>query len=166
MIGTRKKFDLAEHNIYDVKGKDAVITYLNSVFKNETLYSIENSNRYGIDILTLLKETDEVIAAWEVEVRYGNWAGEINFPYNTINCIERKDYLWQKTDRLYNGIPYKTAKDIAVFYVQLNKECTRAVVLNSKHILKYPLVAWTNRKAVGEYVRQVPASLADHINLC
>ena len=43
-------------------------------------------------------------------------------------------------------------------YVQLNKECTRAAIINGDTVLKYPLIPWRNRKATGEYVRQVPIS--------
>ena len=45
-----------------------------------------------------------------------------------------------------------------ISYVQLNKECTRAVIIDSDTILKYPLKQWANRKANNEYVRQVPIS--------
>ena len=157
MKGSLKSFDRAEHMIYDDKGKDAVISFADRVLKGKNLKTIENPNAYGIDVLTLNDE-NEVVACWEVEVRHGNWSGDRKFPFGEINCIERKDHQWKREKSFTSKIPFKLAKDYKVYYVQLNKECTRLVVIDADKILKYPLKAWRNRKAHGEYVRQVPIS--------
>ena len=153
MKGSLKKFDSGEHNVYDVKGKDAMMAYLNRRFPKYK--TIENPNKHGIDLLTL-NDDERVVACWEIEVRYGNWSGDIKFPFSEINCIERKDYQWRKEFSFTEKIPFKLAVGYEVTYVQLNKECTRAVLIKSTTILKYPLKPWANRKADNEYVRQVP----------
>lgn len=51
MQGALKQFDASEHAIYDVAGKTAMLAYLNS--KIQKYKTIENPNRYGIDLLTL-----------------------------------------------------------------------------------------------------------------
>ena len=155
MKGTLKKFNKSEHEIYDTKGKNALLAYLPRAFKN--LKHIENPNKHGIDVITL-NDNDEVVACWEIEVRHGNWSGDRPFPFNEINCIERKDYQWKREQSFINKVPFKFATEYEVFYVQLNKECTRAAIIQGDTVLKYPLVPWRNRKAEGEYVRQVPIS--------
>lgn len=157
MQGVLKSFDREEHMAYDEKGKDAVISFVNRVLKGKDLSTIENPNKYGIDLLTL-NSKKEVIACWEVEVRHGNWSGDRKFPFNEINCIERKDHQWKREKSFTDKIPFPFAKEYKVYYVQLNKECTRLVVIDADKILKYPLKQWHNRKAAGEYVRQVPIS--------
>jgi hypothetical protein len=155
MMGALKKFDRADHATYDSKGKDAMIKFLTRKLAEYELKTIENPNTFGIDLLTLNKY-NKVMHCWEIEVRHGNWQGDVSFPFGEINCIERKDYQWRKEQEFLDKIPFEMAKDFKVSYVQLNKECTRAVIIDSETILKYPLKPWANRKAVGEYVRQVP----------
>jgi len=152
MMGSIKSFDRNDHNEYDDKGKKALMEFLNRKLKNK---SIENPNRYGIDILTV-NEYNQVVHCWEVEVRYGNWKGDVEFPYREINCIERKDYQWRKDQELFDKIPLEVSSDVKVTYVQLNNECTRAVFIDGNTILHYPLKPWANRKSSNEYVRQVP----------
>jgi hypothetical protein len=164
MHGTLKKFDGAEHKIYDTAGKDAVKSYLDKVFADKGLRTIENPDEHGIDLLTL-NLSDEVVYCWEVEVRHGNWQGDIPFPFRDINCIERKDHQWRRESTFTSKIPYKLAEGYGVSYIQLNKECTRAVLIDSDVILKHPLKAWANRKADGEYVRQVPITETIQVEL-
>lgn len=153
MNGALKKYDQAEASIYDVKAKDVMIEYLNEKFTDCS--TIENPNKYGIDLLTINSE-GKVVHCWELEVRHGNWKGDVSFPYNEVNCIERKDYQWRRDKEFLDKIPFSLADEYFVSYVQLNKECTRAVIIDSKTILQHDLVQWANRKAEGEYVRQVP----------
>jgi len=155
MLGTIKKFDANEHNVYDSKGKTAMLNFLNKKFSDYNLKTIENPNKYGIDLLTL-NSKDEVVHCWEIEVRYGNWKGDIPFPFSEINCIERKDYQWRRDKEFIDKIPFKLKENYKVAYVQLNNDCTRAVIIDGDIILKYPLKSWANRKSDGEYVRQVP----------
>jgi len=159
MVGTLKTFDKAEHSQYDNKGKDALMKYLNS--QGET--TIKNPNQYGIDLLTV--ENDVVKGCWEVEVRHGNWRGDVPFPFNKINCIERKDYLWRKDQELFDKIPFAVDSEAKIYYVQLNNECNRAVIIDGDTVLQYPLVSWDNRKTAGEYVRQVPISKCLQVKL-
>lgn len=154
MRGTLKSFDKQDHLLYDDKGKTAVTKFVTRFLK-KSYRTIENPNPYGIDLLTL-NEDDEVVACWEVEVRYGNWSGDRKFPFGEINCLERKDHQWKREKTFIDKIPYRLSEECVVYYVQLNKECTRLVVIDSETILKYPLKPWRNRKASGEYVRQVP----------
>jgi hypothetical protein len=158
MIGSLKPFDEEEHNKWDKKGKDALIARLKYRI-TDVPFHIENPNKFGIDVLSLNADK-KVIAAWEVEVRHENWKGDIDFPFKTINCIERKDCLWKKEQKLFKNVPFKFANNFLVKYVQMNNLCTRAVVLDSNVILEYDLVPWNNRKASNEYVRQVPLSRA------
>ena len=97
MQGKLKSFDQSEHNTYDKVGKDAFMCFLNSNRKmlERGFTTIENSNAYGIDLLTL-NQRGEVVHCWEIEVRHGNWQGHIPFPFREINCIERKDYQWRR----------------------------------------------------------------------
>ena len=155
MVGTLKSFDRQEHMIYDSKGKDAVMRFANRVLKERSLKTIENPDKYGIDLLTL-NNKQEVVACWEVEVRHGNWKGDVRFPFKEINCIERKDHQWKREKSFTDKIPYKLADKYKIYYVQLNKECTRMVVIDADKILDYPLKQWHNRKSAGEYVRQIP----------
>jgi hypothetical protein len=157
MMGEIKRFDSAEHNQYDSIGKSAMLKFLDRKLSKHNLKTIENPDRYGIDLLTM-NESNIVVHCWEIEVRYGNWQGDISFPFREINCIERKDYQWKKAQEFLDKIPFKMASDFTVSYVQLNRECTRGVIIDSNTILKYPLKAWANRKAANEYVRQVPIS--------
>lgn len=157
MMGTLKAFDRSEHNVYDTKGKEAMIKLLNRKLSKFDLKTIENPNQYGIDLLTV-NSLNKVVHCWEIEVRHGNWQGDISFPFREINCIERKDYQWRRDNEFLKKIPLEMANNYKVSYVQLNKECTRAVIIEGDTILKYPLKQWANRKATNEYVRQVPIS--------
>ena len=161
MIGTIKDFDVIEHNQYDKFGRDAFRNYLN---KRISFRTVDNSNKHGIDLLTL-NNNNEVIICWEIEVRHGNWQGNKPFPFKEINCIERKDYQWRRDKSFVKKIPYSLANTYDVYYVQMNKECNRAVIINGDNILNYPLKPWNNRKAQGEYVRQVPVSETTQIIL-
>jgi hypothetical protein len=163
MVGSLKSFDVNDHKQYDSKGKLAMMDFLNRKLKN--FKTIENPNNYGIDLLTI-NEYNKVVHCWEIEVRHGNWQGDINFPFREINCIERKDYQWRKDQELFDKIPMETINDMKVSYVQLNKECNRAVIIDSTTILKYPLKPWSNRKGFGEYVRQVPISETLQVKIC
>ena len=166
MRGNIKPFSNHMHSVTDNQGKNALLSYLdrNKIgFKN-----VSNPNRHGIDVLTL-NDQDEVVIAWEVEVRNGAWKFDSNFPYSTINCIERKEYMWRKEEEFSNKIPYKIADNCNVYYVQMNKNCNRAVMLEGETILKYPLVRSFNKYAeqhnITEYVRQVPSKEATNIIL-
>jgi hypothetical protein len=46
--------------------------------------------------LISLNKEGNVCFVWELEVRAGNWKGNNKFPFNSINCIERKDYHGEK----------------------------------------------------------------------
>lgn len=155
MLGVLKPFDRQEHSVYDVKGREAFKAYANRAFAKKGWQTIDNPNIHGIDLLTL-SENDEVIICWEIEVRHGNWKGDVPFPFREINCIERKDHQWRRESSFTSKIPKKLASQYKVYYVQLNDECNRAVIIEGNTILKYPLKPWANRKASGEYVRQVP----------
>ena len=153
MIGTLKQFDANEHSVYDSKGKKAMLEFLNRKLK--TFKTIENPNNYGIDLLTL-DTNNKVVHCWEVEVRYGNWKGDVSFPFSDINCIERKDYQWKRDPEFLKKIPFEMHEEYNISYVQLNDMCNRAVIIDSRTILKYNLKPWANRKSSNEYVRQVP----------
>lgn len=157
MVGIIKEFDREEHSTYDKLGRDAVKNFLNKDKTFSKWKTIDNPNVYGIDLLTL-DENGKVIFCWEIEVRHGNWQGDKPFPFSEINCIERKDHQWRKEKSFLSKIPYQLSDKCKIYYIQLNKECTRAVFINSESILKKPLKPWKNRKAMGEYVRQVPIS--------
>jgi len=166
MRGNIKPFSNHMHSVTDNQGKNALLSYLkrNKIgFRN-----VSNPNKHGIDVLTL-NNKDEVVSAWEVEVRNGAWKFDSNFPFPTINCIERKEYMWRKEEEFSNKIPYKIADNCNVYYVQMNKNCTRAVILDNKTILEYPLVRSFNKYAkehnITEYVRQIPSKEAEHIIL-
>ena len=163
MMGTLKQFDSASHAVYDTKGKEAMIKFLNDTIPTQ-FRTIENPNEYGIDLLTL-NEFDKVVYCWEIEVRHGNWRGDVKFPFNEINCIERKDYQWRKDQKMLDQIPYKMNSEYDVFYVQMNDLCNRAVVIEGNKILQHNLKPWANRKADGEYVRQVPINETTQIKL-
>ncbi len=164
MIGALKPFDEKEHDTWDKKGKDALLQKLRK--KIPEYDHIENDNKYGIDVLSISKKTGKVVMAWEVEVRYENWKGDIDFPFDKINCIERKDHLWKRSQKMRNDIlPYEIADDALVVYVQMNNLCNRAVLIDGDIILKYKQIPWANRKANNEYVRQVDIFRTKQINL-
>lgn len=162
MIGVIKKFDREDYKTYDKLGRDAMREFLSKKFENYK--TVDNPDRHGIDLLTL-NEKNEVVHCWEIEVRHGNWQGDVKFPFREINCIERKDHQWRREESFTKKIPFPLAKKYGVSYVQLNKECTRAVVIDSGKILEYPLKPWANRKSDGEYVRQVPITETIQVNL-
>ena len=164
MIGTIKKFDHAEHREYDQLGRDTFRKFLDYAFVGKPWKTIDNPNKHGIDLLTL-NEANQVIHCWEIEVRHGNWQGDFPFPFKEINCIERKDHQWRRDTSFTSQIPYLLADKYKVYYVQLNRECTRAVIIEGDTILKYPLKPWTNRKSDGEYVRQVPITETVQVKL-
>ena len=164
MRGVIKSFDKREHAIYDVKGKDAIMKVAKKLINDDSISTIENPNPHGIDLLSL-NHKGEVVACWEVEVRHGNWRDDCPFPFHEINCIERKDHQWRKSKSFTDKIPFKLAENYQVFYVQLNKLCTRAVIIHGDTVLKYPLKPWTNRKSTGEYIRQVPIAETKQIIL-
>lgn len=166
MVGVIKRFSPKEHSIYDTKGKEAWIKYLTEIkFKNKNYTNIENSNEHGIDVLTL-NEKGEVIFAWEIEVRNGVWKGDVDFPFDSINCIERKDYQWRKEPSFLKKIPHPVGESLIVYYVQLNSLCNRAVVINGSKILENPLIEWKNKYVKsGEYVRQVPISETKQVKM-
>lgn len=162
MQGTLKQFDASEHAIYDIAGKTAMLAYLNS--KIQKYKTIENPNKYGIDLLTL-DENNKVHFCWELEVRHGNWKEDTAFPFKEINCIERKDYQWRHDQEFYDKIPFQVSNNCIAYYVQLNKQCNRAVIIRDSIILQHELKPWANRKADNEYVRQVPVTSATEIDL-
>jgi hypothetical protein len=164
MSGNLKPFDRNDHTLYDSKGKQAFIKYLDG-FLPQHLRTIENPNEHGIDLLTINKNTNKVVQTWEIEVRYGNWRDDTPFPFNEINCIERKDHQWRKSNEYLKKIPHPIEDDHQVCYVQLNAPCTRAVLIDSAIILDYPLKPWANRKGDGEYVRQVPVAKTIQIKI-
>jgi hypothetical protein len=162
MTGAYKSFDAADHAQWDEPGRTSFIKYLEKALPQYK--HIDNPNKHGIDILSL-SDKGEVIVAWEIEVRHGNWKTDASFPFNEINCIERKDHQWKRSDSFVALIPFKLAKKYKVYYVQLNKPLTKAVVIDGDIILDYPLKQWDNRKAQGEYVRQVPVNKTFQISL-
>ena len=164
MKGVVRPFQQDVYDQYDSKGKSAMIDFLSK--KLPDLQTIENPNQYGIDLLSL-NNNDEVILCWEIEVRFGNWKGDIDFPFTEINCIERKDYQWRKTSEFVNKIPFKLNDKCKVAYVQLNDLCTRAVVIDSSIILNYDLKRLIKKKGIvtDEYIRPVPISKTIQIRL-
>lgn len=164
MMGVLKKFDRIDHLEYDQKGRDAFRDFLAYAFISKPWRTIDNPNKHGIDLLTL-NEANQVIHCWEIEVRHGNWQGDVKFPFGEINCIERKDHQWRRDVSFISKIDYDLADKYKVHYVQLNRECTRAVIIDGNTILKYPLKPWRNRKADGEYVRQVPITETIQVKL-
>jgi hypothetical protein len=162
MKGTLKPFDSSDYEKYDKKGKVAFLNYLNNNFPE--FKNIENPNKFGIDILSL-DSNNEVVYCWEIEVRYGNWKGNTNFQFKDINCIERKDYLWKKDKKFVYNVPFFVKDACKVYYVQLNDLCSKAVIIDGNIILNFPLIPWKNRKAEGEFVRQVPINLTNQISL-
>jgi hypothetical protein len=160
MTGTIKPFDAQLHAVTDKKGKLAFLSWLS----NHATKNIENPDQYGIDILSL-DNKNRVVHAWEIEVRVKNWMYDRPFPYKTINCLERKEYLWRKGPEFKAKIPFEIHDECKVSYVQLNKDCTRAVIVPGVVILDYPKVRTTNRFNTVEYVRQVPAVKAAHIRI-
>jgi hypothetical protein len=91
MTGVIKQFDADNYTVNDKKGRDAFRKFLNSLHKNGNK-TTDNSNPYGIDLITL-NNNNIVVKAWEIEVREQNWKGDIPFPFSEINCIERKEYM-------------------------------------------------------------------------
>jgi hypothetical protein len=156
MLGVRKPFDKEMHDQTDEAGKNATLEFINrNLADKPNLRTIENPDQYGIDLLTL-NEKDEVIACWEVEVRFGNWKGDRDFPFDTINCIERKDHMWKKENSFTDKIPFPVTSNCKVYYVQLNDLCNRFAIIESANVLKCRLRPWSNRFQQGEMVRQVP----------
>lgn len=159
MKGDIKPFNIEEHDLFDQKGKTAFSKFLNKNLISKNLRTIENPNIHGIDLLTL-NEENEVVYCWEIEVRAQNWIGDRSFPFDIINCIERKEYQWAGDDKFKSLIPYVLSSKYKAFYVQMNDLCNRCVVIEGKTILKCKKVPWDNRKAraanIVEYVRRVP----------
>jgi len=155
MSGEIKKFDKVEHALWDTKGKNSMIDFLNKGLTKKNLKAIENPNEHGVDVL-VLNSDDVVVSAFEVEVRYGNWKGDTTFPFREINCIERKEYIWRREKEFFDKIPFKCGTHLKVYYAQLNDLCNRVVLIEGYKVLQYEQKHWRNRKSNNEYVRQVP----------
>lgn len=163
MKGKIKSFDKDCHKKNDVIARNAFSNFLNRLRSNSTKI-IENPDKYGIDLLTL-NEDGIVTRAWEIERREENWKGDVPFPFPTINCIERKEYMWRREKEFYDKIPFPVDSACEVLYVQLNDLCTRAVIIPGSVVLKYRLKPWHNRKSDNEYVRQVPIEKTFQVRL-
>lgn len=164
MRGGIKRFDKNLHALTDKKGKTAFLSYLDTIYLASGHRNIENPNRYGIDVLTLNSD-DQVVNAWEIEVRLCNWVGDLPFRYSSMNCLERKEYMWRKTKEFVDKIPFKVHNDCKVTYVQLNNLCNRAAMVDGDVILEYPRVRTVNKFRTEEYVRKVPINRVTQIKL-
>mgnify|MGYP003522077913 FL=1 len=169
MKGTIKKFNIQSHRVNDKKGKVFALQILNQSqvliqkLGLENCNFIENENRYGIDLLAI-NNNNEIIAAFEVEMRTNIWKGDTDFPFSEIKCLERKEYQWRKTEEFFQKIPskYNYHKDIKTYYMQLNDIGNRSVIISGDEILKNKLVPWKTN-VTNEYARAVP--LARCINV-
>lgn len=156
MQGNRKPFDSALHARTDSPGKDATLKLVDRLLSHKSnLRTIENPDKHGIDLLTL-NERDEVVACWEVEVRLESWEGDRSFPFDSMNCLERKDHMWMKKNTFTSNIPFPVTSNCEVFYVQLNNLHNRFAIVEGEQVLKCRLRPQPNKRQHGEYVRQVP----------
>ena len=165
MKGGIKKFDPANHQKNDDRAKKVLIAYLNEKSVGKPWTTIENSCIYGIDVLTINSQ-NEIIAAYDVEVREKNWTEKSRIRFPTINCIERKDYLWRGDAKLSSvESRFTISPSCEFFYVQFNAHCDRFYAIKGSTVLQYPLVRWPNRLEgdVEEYVRQVPQEKAYYV---
>lgn len=89
-------------------------------------------------------------------MREWNWQGDIPFPFPTMNCLERKEYMWRRDQEFYDKIPFSVDSKCEVLYVQLNNLCNRAVIVPGTMILRHRLKPMQSHKNTGEYIRQVP----------
>lgn len=165
MQGNRKPFDPALHARTDSPGKNATLKLVNRTLAHrKNLRTIENPDQHGIDLLTL-NEKDEVVACWEVEVRLDSWEGDHDFPFDSVNCLERKDHMWMKENTFTEKIPFPVASNCEIFYVQLNNLCNRFAIIESEQVLKCRLRPQPNKKMHGEMVRQVPLDWVKQVRL-
>ena len=156
MQGNRKPFDPALHARTDSPGKNATLKLVDRLLSHKSnLRTIENPDQKGIDLLTL-NEKDEVVACWEVEVRLDSWKGDRSFPFDSMNCLERKDHMWKKEKSFTDKIPFPLTSDCEIFYVQLNNLCNRFAIVEAEQVLKCRLRSQPNKRMHGEMVRQVP----------
>lgn len=159
MKGTIKKFNLKDFIINDNKGKLFALNILKEKklqkdFHLENCFIIENSNKYGIDLLAI--KDNIIIAAFEVEMRSNIWKGDKDFPFKEIKCLERKEYQWRKSEEFLKKLPkeYIVSENLKTYYMQINNLGNRAVIINGQDIFKYPLKHWkTNFQ--NEYARAV-----------
>ena len=157
MVGVIKSFDRASHDKNDGIAKKAMIKFLNKHLPH--CENIENPDVHGIDVLSL--RDGVVVACWEVERRATFWKGNRPFPFNEINCLERKDHQWRNEYTFTSHIGFPIDSECIVCYVQINDICTRIAVIDGDVVLEHELVEWSNRYVKsGEYVRQVPISEA------
>lgn len=163
MTGVIKPFDQDSHDRTDQFGKNSFINYVNRFHRNG-LRTIENPDRYGIDLLTL-NTNNIVVRAWEIEVREDYWISDTSFPDKTVNCIERKEHLWRKDSSFYSHIPYEVDDACETVYVQMNRLGTRAVIIPGNLVLKYRKKLWPNKFSKKEFVRQVPLDKVIQIRL-
>jgi len=166
MQGKYKTFDPSLHNKTDKPGKDAALEFINRHLRshNSNLRTIENPNRYGIDLLTL-NEKDEVTICWEIEVRLA-WKGDRSFYFDTVHCPERKDRLWKQGEEFTNSIPFPLSSNCKLFYVQLNDLCNRVLLVDSKNILRCKLKHSPNKEiSEGEMFRNIPLKAVKELRI-
>lgn len=167
MYGTLKKFDPELYRITDKVSRMAVQQMLTT--KLPQLTHIDNPNQYGIDLLSV-DEHGKVVYAWEVENRLGVWKEHRkNFPFSSVNCIERK------IDMMQNWV-YKIGKDLQVdsnarpFYVQTRSDNKRCIIVAGAKVIAFGeyRVDWKNKyvnDGILEKVAQVPVSECRHFDM-
>jgi len=145
MKGIHKKFDKQLFDQNDPKSRSVVKEF----FKKHNLLFKDNTDKYGIDLLS----SDETVGI-EIERRLV-WVGN-SFPYDEINLPERKTKFF--------------LKNIATFYVILSKDYSRMGMISGKVIKEYltdDLLKENSNKFVnnGELFYKIPKNKFKWFNL-
>ena len=127
-----KPFDQTLYDADD-SAKHLVIKWLRS----RNVVAFVNPDQYGIDLLGRYKGADY---AFEVEVKH-NWRG-FDFPYQTIHYSARKRKF--------------VLPDVKTFFVTLNHERTRLLLVGSNDFMAGKLVSKDTIYTTSEWFVEIP----------
>lgn len=129
-----KQFDQSLYDADD-SAKHLVIKWLRS----RNFVAFVNPDDYGIDLLARYNEMDY---GFEVEVKH-NWRG-FEFPFQTIHYSARKRKF--------------VLPDIKTFFVTLNHERTRMIIVHAHHFMAGKLVNKDTIYTTSELFVEIPIS--------
>lgn len=137
MENNKKPFEQEIYDEVDGRSKDAVVSYLNGIGVHTN-----TTETFGADIMALHPMWHELEHRHEYEDK---------FPWDTVHVPYRKK-------RLLNG---KRG-----FYWVINREYTKALIIDSKHMKdKYVVEVPNNKVESGELFYDIPIKFAQEVTL-
>jgi len=146
-MGVHKRFDKKLFEENDKKAKGIAIKYYKDLGYNIE----ENSKRYGPDLL--LHDKDNKFIGY-VECEKKNVWKEYEFPYDSVQFPERKKKY------------VLTNQDCIVTFFMVNKECSRALIVDGNDLINSPLEEVSNKYIrKGEYFFKVDLKKVEFVDI-